>query len=35
MSDLLVPSLDHLKQAYTVTSRATQITPLLESAALA
>lgn len=35
MSDLLVPSLDHLKQAYAVTSRATQITPLLESAALA
>ncbi|QKC78278.1 threonine/serine dehydratase [Mesorhizobium erdmanii] len=35
MADLLVPSLDHLKQAYAVTSRATQITPLLESAALA
>lgn len=35
MTDLLVPSLDHLKQAYAVTSRATQITPLLESAALA
>ncbi|RVA88901.1 pyridoxal-phosphate dependent enzyme, partial [Mesorhizobium sp. M7A.F.Ca.CA.004.01.1.1] len=35
MSDLLVPSLDHLKQAYAVTSRATQITPLLESAVLA
>ncbi|MDF3216069.1 MULTISPECIES: threonine/serine dehydratase [Mesorhizobium] len=35
MSDLLVPSLDHLKQAYAVTSRATQITPLLESTALA
>lgn len=31
----LVPSLDHLRQAYAVTSRATQITPLLESAALA
>jgi len=35
MTDLLVPSLAHLKQAYAVTSRATQITPLLESAALA
>lgn len=35
MSDLLVPSLNHLKQAYAVTSRATQITPLLESTALA
>ena len=35
MSNLLVPSLDHLKQAYAVTSRATQITPLLESTALA
>lgn len=35
MSDLLVPSLDHLKQAYAVASRATQITPLLESTALA
>ncbi|PBB28759.1 serine/threonine dehydratase [Mesorhizobium sp. WSM4308] len=35
MADLLVPSLDHLKRAYAVTSRATQITPLLESAALA
>lgn len=31
----LVPSLDHLKQAYAVTAKATQITPLLESAALA
>jgi threonine dehydratase len=30
-----VPTLDHLKQAYAVTSRATQITPLLDSAALA
>ncbi|WP_202330001.1 threonine/serine dehydratase [Mesorhizobium sp. L-8-3] len=30
-----VPDLAHLKRAYTVTSRATQITPLLESAALA
>ena len=35
MTDLLVPSLDHLKKAYAVTSRATQITPLLESTALA
>ncbi|MER8462158.1 threonine/serine dehydratase [Mesorhizobium sp. M1396] len=35
MADLLVPSLDHLRQAYAVTSRATQITPLLESTALA
>ena len=34
MADLLVPSLAHLKQAYAVTSRATQITPLLESTAL-
>lgn len=31
----LVPSLDHLQQAYAVTAKATQITPLLESAALA
>lgn len=30
-----VPTLDHLKKAYAVTSQATQITPLLESAALA
>ncbi len=35
MADVLVPSLDHLKQAYAVTSAATQMTPLLESAALA
>ncbi|WP_407660595.1 threonine/serine dehydratase [Mesorhizobium huakuii] len=35
MAGLLVPSLAHLKQAYAVTSRATQITPLLESTALA
>jgi threonine dehydratase len=35
MTDVLVPSLDHLRQAYAVTSKATQITPLLESAALA
>ena len=31
----MIPSLDHLKRAYAVTSRATQVTPLLESAALA
>ncbi|CCV04820.1 Pyridoxal-5'-phosphate-dependent protein beta subunit [Mesorhizobium metallidurans STM 2683] len=31
----LVPSLDHLRLAYAVTAKATQITPLLESAALA
>ncbi|KQU66901.1 pyridoxal-5-phosphate-dependent protein subunit beta [Aminobacter sp. DSM 101952] len=30
-----VPSLDRLRQAYAETSRATQLTPLLESAALA
>ncbi|TPJ77823.1 threonine/serine dehydratase [Mesorhizobium sp. B2-6-2] len=35
MADVLVPTLDHLKQAYAVTSTATQVTPLLESAALA
>lgn len=35
MADILVPTLDHLKQAYAVTSTATQVTPLLESAALA
>ncbi|MER9582602.1 threonine/serine dehydratase [Mesorhizobium sp. M0276] len=35
MTTALVPSLDHLRQAYAVTSQATQITPLLESAALA
>ena len=35
MADVLVPALDHLKQAYAVTSAATQVTPLLESAALA
>ncbi len=35
MADILVPTLDHLKQAYAVTSTATQLTPLLESAALA
>ena len=31
MADILVPNLDHLKQAYAVTSTATQVTPLLES----
>ncbi|WP_181183194.1 threonine/serine dehydratase [Mesorhizobium sp. B3-1-7] len=35
MADVLIPTLDHLKQAYAVTSTATQVTPLLESAALA
>ncbi|BCM18277.1 L-threonine dehydratase catabolic TdcB [Mesorhizobium sp. J8] len=35
MADILVPTLDHLKRAYAVTSAATQLTPLLESAALA
>ncbi|MBZ9844256.1 threonine/serine dehydratase [Mesorhizobium sp. CA5] len=35
MADVLVPTLDHLKQAYAITSTATQVTPLLESAALA
>jgi threonine dehydratase len=35
MADPLIPSLEHLRKAYAVTSRATQITPLLESAALA
>ncbi|CDX55813.1 Pyridoxal-5'-phosphate-dependent protein subunit beta [Mesorhizobium plurifarium] len=35
MTDILVPTLDHLKQAYAVTSMATQVTPLLESTALA
>ncbi|RWM05282.1 MAG: threonine/serine dehydratase [Mesorhizobium sp.] len=35
MADILVPTLDHLKRAYAVTSAATQVTPLLESAALA
>lgn len=35
MADILVPTLDHLKRAYAVTSTATQVTPLLESAALA
>jgi threonine dehydratase len=31
----MIPDLDHLKKAYSVTSRATQVTPLMESAALA
>jgi threonine dehydratase len=35
MSAPLVPDLDHLRRAYAVTSQATQITPLLESRALA
>lgn len=35
MNTALVPDLDHLKRAYQVTSKATQETPLLESAALA
>jgi threonine dehydratase len=35
MESLLVPDLDHLQRAYAVTSKATQETPLLESAALA
>jgi threonine dehydratase len=35
MADVLVPTLDHLRQAYAITSTATQMTPLLESAALA
>ena len=35
METMLVPELDHLRRAYAVTSQATQVTPLLESAALA
>jgi threonine dehydratase len=35
MTKVFVPTLDHLRQAYAVTSQATQITPLLESPALA
>jgi threonine dehydratase len=35
MTDLYVPSLDELRKAYAVTSQATQLTPLLESTALA
>ena len=35
MHTVLVPDLDHLTRAYAVTSKATQETPLIESAALA
>lgn len=35
MTSTAVPNLDRLRQAYAETSRATQLTPLLESAALA
>ena len=35
MATTIVPELDHLKRAYAVTSKATQVTPLLESAARA
>ena len=35
MSDPIVPNLEHLQKAYAVTRQATQVTPLLESAALA
>ena len=35
MSQPIVPDLEHLRRAYAVTSKATQATPLLESAALA
>jgi threonine dehydratase len=35
MSEPVIPSLDHLRRAYAMTSKATQATPLLESAALA
>lgn len=35
MTDLYVPALDELRKAYAVTSQATQLTPLLESTALA
>lgn len=35
MDEPMVPPLDHLRRAYAVTSKATQATPLLESAALA
>lgn len=31
----MIPDLDHLRRAYAATSQATQVTPLLESAALA
>lgn len=35
MTDPLVPDLEHLRRAYAATSLATQVTPLLESAAIA
>lgn len=35
MSEPVIPSLDHLRRAYAMTSKATQATPLLELAALA
>ena len=35
MDEPMVPTLDHLRRAYAVTSKATQATPLLESATLA
>lgn len=35
MTEVLVPDLAHLKRAYAVTASATQVTPLLESTALA
>lgn len=35
MAEVFVPTLEHLRRAYAVTSQATQVTPLLESAALA
>ena len=35
MTKTTVPTLDHLRQAYAETSKATQLTPLLESTALA
>ena len=35
MAEVFVPTLEHLRRAYAVTSPATQVTPLLESAGLA
>ncbi len=35
MDQPLVPDLDHLRRAYATTAKATQVTPLIESAALA
>lgn len=35
MTEPLVPSLDHIRRAYAETAKATQMTPLLESTALA